>query len=246
MSAYDTLILSYPSLIDYWPLSELTGTTSLDMQGSHPLTTGGTNPPTLGQGGLPSGETAYLFNGQGGNAGSYAITTPAWNIGGTGITIEAWIYIATNPGEAEWIAGIYYSGFLVGNLATQSDRSCIWNNWDNGASGRQITGPVLSLGTWHHLVGVAAAAGLMQFYIDTVAQTGQTMSGTVWASNNAAASANGWNIGGGSTSTKDAKFKVAKVALYNALLTPTQITANYNAGLLAPVFGSGAALLLAM
>ena len=86
----------------------------------------------------------------------------------------------------------------------------------------------------------------MQFYVDTVAQTGQTMSGTVWASNNAAASASGWNIGGATTSGKDAKFQIAEVALYNQALTPTQITNHYNAGLLTPVSAYGAAILPAM
>ena len=233
-NAYQTLILSESGLVSYWELDEPSGTTSTDSKGSHTATLGGTTPPTLAQSGIPVGGTSYLFNGAGSSGGtdSYTKTASGFDLGGTGVTVECWVYITTNPGRGQFVAGYSDSGHAC-YILLGSSRIMTWNLWDSVAGNNVMNGiGALALNSWHHLVGIGTAGGSMELYVDAVVQvvTPIMLAGTIFqnASGHLEAS---FNIGGGTNITFDSQFKIDEVALYNVALTPTQISAHYAAGL---------------
>jgi hypothetical protein len=227
---YQTLILSYSSLIHYWELDELSGSSAADSKGSlaGTIATGSARSPTLGVGGLPAGGTSFLFNGATGFHDSN-VSVSAFSIGGVaGFTVEAWVYIPSSPASAQHVVAFSDSGAgsFSGRIHLQSDKTPQADVYDG--TGHTINGNApLSNTTWHHLVMVCPASGTMTLYVDGVAQTNTASLGTPYNLGNALAF---W-IGGGTAAWDDATFQIDEVAVYNDVLTPTQILNNYNTGM---------------
>jgi hypothetical protein len=232
-NAYQNAILTESSLIHYWELDESSGTTAADSKGSLAGTISGSSPPTLGQPGIPAGGTCYLFSGTTTNDSSY-ISASSFSTGGTGLSIECWVYLSASLTRAQFVAGWWQNpSTYAGDLYLSASGQPTWYIYDG--TSHTITGTVLSTGIWHHLVAVApgSGGGTIQLYIDGMTQTGISTPG---ASYNVANSIPFW-IGGGVTggiSVYDATFRIDEVAVYNAVLTPSQVTNHYNTGITSP------------
>jgi hypothetical protein len=234
---YQALILSEAGLVDFWELAELSGATSADAIGPNPCTIGGTYPPTLGQPGIPNGGTSYSFNSHGNNGGvdSYTKDGSAFSIGGSAVSLEAWIYIPgpTYNGRGQFVAGFWHNDLpvwlLLGTTAVPS-----FTLWTSTTGNSQINGGAgLSVGAWHYLVGTGVA-GAMNFYIDSVVQTPIAVAGHPSPN----ATPDEFAIGGGTNVTFDANLSIANVALYNVVLSQAQVTAHWQLGTTNPALGT--------
>jgi concanavalin A-like lectin/glucanase superfamily protein len=238
---YQTLILSYPSLIRYYEMGDLSGTTAVDATGNeNGAYSTGAQAPTLAQPGIPAGGDSVLFNGNTSVHTSYMLVS-SFSIGGSaGFTMECWIFFTSGrPGQNSQIVGFStsdgggFSGLLAMTSGTTLTFSC------NPGSGNVDSNGALSAGVWHHLVGTVTTSGSILLFVDGVQQTASATIGTPYNLANALP----LYTGGGAVYAFDSTFEICNVAIYDVPLTPTQILNNYNTGIASPVTSYPAALL---
>ncbi len=230
-NAYQTIILSESGLIHYYELDETSGTTAADSKGVLNGTHGGSNSVTVNQVGIPAGGKSVLYLGNAGStASSYTQISTGFATGGTGVTIEAWVYLSETVTENKTIAS-HSSGSTFGvTLYLASGR--IPKFFAGDGSGHTITADgAISTGAWHHIVGVAPTSGAMKLYVDGVVQTTTISLGTPI---DISTSMSLFIGGGNSFGFPDATFQIDEVAVYNAPLDATTTLGHYNAGVTAP------------
>lgn len=237
LTPYDAVILAEPDLVAYWPLSETAGTTAADLRAANDGTI--INGPTLG---VPLGFA-------GGDVGMrlHAVSCE---------TIRVPNSAAYQFGKGDWSMEAWFS-----RRGDQSDEQALLNRGDvfvhgfemylgdHGAylSSRIRTTTVQSAhpawewgDRWHHAVVTMDRDGMGRVYIDG-RPSGQPLS----------IAHRDWYVvsedadlylGSSSVATKFLNGGLAKVALYDAILSPEQVAAHYAARLLpVPACAGGAA-----
>ncbi len=244
-TSYETLVLSYTSLINYWMLNDASGTTAVDSKGSNNLTytsTGGTG-FVLAQTGIPNGDFSVKFQQGSGNSG-YASSGTTITMGTGAGTFEIWIYITQLPDGARGgpnpLLLALPTSPVVSMDTTAHPRI---QSLDGGGNQIVLSGTACTLNTWHHIVGTSKSGDKVELYLDAVSK-GTTALGTWYNTTHGIAP----NVAGGSGFFNYLDGYAAHAAIYNAVLTPTEITNNYNTGITAPVVGGPvpAAILPAM
>jgi hypothetical protein len=230
-TAYQSLILSEPSLVHYYEMNETSGNSCIDTFAGHTGTYNGSPgflAVNLGQTGIPAGGFSVQFLGSG--SGSTGVTIGVFATGGTGETLEAWVYLAALPpiqsvvathsiksgGQYSTLIEINPNGTVRWYMATTS-----------GGPYDTTTTAVLSLNTWHHLVISAPTNGTAFLYIDGVAAGPGIPIGTL----NGIATSLYLDIGNYDDGTAVATYKICNVAIYNSALSGSDILQHYNVGM---------------
>ena len=230
-TAYDTLILAEPSLIHYYEMTETSGVTAIDAVAAHNGTYNGSpfSATNLGKPGLPSGGFSVQFLGSGSTSSGVSIGT--FSTGGTGETVEAWVYLTSLPAGQQTVIthSIKSSGAYSTIVQVNTDGTIRWYMATSGGTFDTATTTTLSLNTWHHITLAAPSSGTAHLYIDGVASTGIAI-GTP----NGIGSAYYLDVGMYDDGTFAATFKITKAAIYNSGLSGSAVLAHYNAGLAVP------------
>jgi hypothetical protein len=210
-SSYDLAVLS-DSPVGYWPLSETAGGLANDTTGNahDGLFSGGV---TLSQPGIGDGKSSVLLDG---TSGQVVIPHSA-QLEPTQLSVECWInFTATPTGYPMFVCKNTGHGYVL-----------YWNggsgavvNWQFDGSPILDKSPVNS-GNWYHLVGTFDGT-LMNLYRNGALVSGPNAFGHY--------TPNGGTLNIGSQAgTYFLPGKIAKVAVYDHALTPTQILAHYQA-----------------
>ena len=211
-SGYSGAISSTPGLVGYWRLGESSGTVACDSTGHNNGTYVGR--VTLGEPGAISGDpdTAIALDG----TGQVSIPSASSLNVGDDFTIEAWIRRATTKtGNDEVIASKQNGAWVL--MFNESDQLTLRRS--NVAD--VATANVATTDTgWHYVVATKNGPST-HLYIDGKDVTGTVANQTM--ENNTEPLAIG-------QSSNNAYFNgsIDEVALYNQVLTPTQITTHYN------------------
>lgn len=223
-ATYQALIQSYASLVNYWPLDDAAGTASpVDVQSANNLTR--VSAVTLGVPGRLDATCAFLPI-RSTNNGDYT-----WSCNRQvqdDFSLELWLLAQDGRGGSSgaWYEGGYLIGRDIGGVT--NDFGLVLNNFGvvifgTGNPDTQINpawpaNHILD-GAWHHIVATRLkSTGARNLYIDGALAAGPSNGNT----NTLNASAT-LLLGG-------MQGFVADIATYNAVLTPTEILANYNAG----------------
>lgn len=211
------------TLAHYWPLSEASGSI-VDLIAALNGTAGAGI--TFGQPSiLPTTDGKTCLSATGASSANVALSS---NLGGAPISYELWFRPITINGST--IAQFFQNGGAsngtwVGSLYTPNRLGLFLNG---GAGVAYFPwSPVVGT-TYHIVITCNGSAATTIVYINGVAQTMTTQSAYA-----APSTANG-ALMGSNTSAAGAQGYGEKLAVYNAILTPTQVTNNYNAGLNGP------------
>jgi hypothetical protein len=232
-NAYETLILAEPSLIHFYAMQESAGNQCQDLFAGHSGTYNGSPgflAANLAQPGLPTGGYSVQFLGPG--TGSTGVTVGTFSTGGTGETLEAWVYLAALPPAQAVVAthSIKSGGQYSTLIEINPDGTVRWYMAATAGGAHDTTTVLtLSLNTWHHLVISAPTGGTAYLYVDGVASTGIPI-GTL----NGIASALYLDIGNYDDGSAVATFKICNVAVYNSGLSAAAVLAHYNGGIGTP------------
>lgn len=226
MAYRDVILTDAP--VEYWEFSETSGTTAASAGSSpHALT----------------------------HSASVVVNQPG--VAGKGVTYNGVNAASTNTGVVDFMAGTFSVEMWVkfGNPASGMDYPTFIRRDGNGyvfiirsrstAVGRgniieaYSSGRTVDTGTatfndnkWHHIVATRSGTTL-RLFVDGVEYT----SGTGTASTGGSGTAAVLHVGEGSGATEYLSGSIDEVAIYQTALTPTRITAHYNAG--APVNTAG-------
>ncbi len=229
-NVYQTIVLAETGLIHYYELDGTSGITATDSKGILNGSHGGSNNVTVNQAGIPAGGRSVLYLGTAGSTTSSYTQVAPFATGGTGITVEAWVFLSATVTESKTIAS-HSSGATFGaTLYLASGR--IPKFFAADGSGHTITADgAISTDTWHHIVGVAPTSGTMKLYVDGAVQsTTISINTPIDISTSMEFVIAGGNIFG----FPDATFQIDEVAVYNAPLDATAVLIHYNAGLVTP------------
>lgn len=151
-----TTILGDASNEFFFPLDETTGSTTADLGPSG--VDGTINGATLGVGGMVN--TSFHF------VNPDNITVPSiFGIGGTGATLECFLYVADTTEQGPCLKMGEANGFALGVGNSNLDTS--GNNFAAVFEGIRHIGTGIPIGTgWHQLVLVITSAGKPNFYLD--------------------------------------------------------------------------------
>lgn len=225
---YDSVV-SNCGPVDWWKLSETTGTTAADSKGSVTGTYQGGF--TLGQPGIPgSPDTAVLFNG---STGAVALTgTPITAT--TNFGLECWVKLSSlSPQKAYFV--------ICGSTAGNNGYSIGISDGTNASAGLVLTGVlfgVIAVNTgytfsdtnWHHILMTRVASGgtpaTTFWFVDGVQTSGTTNQTPNAPSNHASIGADVFDGSGFFAGT------IAQVAAYNTALAATTAASHYSAGAL--------------
>jgi hypothetical protein len=236
--AYAGMIIQHPNytgltngLVGFWSFDgkDMSGTTALDRsgQGNNGTLTNGPTPTEgkIGQGMSFDGSNDYVDVG---NNSALEIDVP--------VTISGWIKVNAMPTGgnnnaliATDLQASNYSGMVV---YLGEDRSIGVGYGDGGVPGpasrrNKDTSPIISIGSWHHIVGVIEGATEMLIYVDGV-DIGGIYSGTGDAISYTASNA---QIGAaGAWSSLYFNGLIDDVRIYNRALTFDEIKRLYNLG----------------
>jgi Concanavalin A-like lectin/glucanases superfamily len=174
---FGSLLATYSPYV-WWKLTDRAGSSSVaDSAGSHPGTIHGG--VTLGQPGPLVGQTAARFDGSTGYVGTTVVTT-----GWTGISVLAWVYIASEPGASATIA----ANADTGSAAADTDNGFRLNfnasgqlcfavgNGTAWAQAASAAGAVTA-GAWHLVAGVWDLANV-NLYLDGVLVASAPLAGS--------------------------------------------------------------------
>lgn len=218
LSSYHSLILS-DSPVGYWRLGETSGTTIIDEFINH----NGTylNSPTLASQGLISNDlnTSVLFNI--GNKGRINNTTSIDLV--SNFTLEIWVK-TTNTSMNSLIFGTYDGGSNLGHGIGLFNTNVFMAF--NGASPLIVSAPMIYDGNPHHIVCTYTGTSpniTGRVYVDGIL-IGTSLNRSV-SSTSFLDIASYTNSSGGMVGNMD------EAAIYNYVLTPTQILNHYNAGI---------------
>jgi len=218
------VVLAESGLQSFWEFAETTGTNAADSIGVSPGTyTGGF---TLGEPGIPNGGYSIKLNGTTGWVRVVRNGT-SLDIGDGPLTLEAWC-----KQNALLTKGIICRGQAAAYLRVQSSAGNLQLDSTNVADiVSSTTTPFASVdGKWRHCV-VTKNGATVKLYIDGVDVTGTITNSTctspaedlaIGQQRAAGAGAewfNGW---------------IAYPAVYNVVLTPTQVANHYAAGIALP------------
>lgn len=229
-NAYQTLILAEPSLIHFYGMQETSGNQCQDLQAGHSGTYNGSPgflAANLAQSGLPTGGYSVQFLGAG--TGSTGVTIGTFSTGGSGETLEAWVFLAALPPVQSVVAthSIKSGGQYSTLIEINPDGTVRWYiAATTGGAHDTTTVGALSLNRWHHLVICAPTNGTAYLYVDGVASAGIPI-GTV----NGIASALYLDIGNYDDGSAVATYKICNVAIYNSGLSAAAVLSHYNAGI---------------
>lgn len=229
---YRQVILQTPGLVSYWRLDESSGDFA-DLKGGNTATSiGGI---TYSQTGPITGDaaTAVLFNGSTGNA-SIANSTPFAFDYNTPFTVEAW-YKQTGSSSNVIFSKMQNSGTFAGyELAVGSGNLHLFliNNFGSALMiNKDWTTTSFSNGVWYHIVftydGSHLAAGCVA-YVNGVLQTGAAVNDSLGS--NSITTATSPYIGSRGGSSGFLNGQLANLAIYDRVLTSTEIAQHYNYG----------------
>jgi hypothetical protein len=231
MSAYSTLILAESSLVSYWQLGDLTGSTATDSQDSNPGSINLSN-ITLNQTGNGTIGPSMFSNG----SGHTIDVADATNLNSiTNLTIEIWVNVsssqATTAGQffTKFPNGGGYPGWGLGYSIVGTNQHLFLYP----GSGPWIdSGVLLSFSTWYHVVGTIDSSGNAKIYVN-----GALVSSTTVAINlaniGAALGIGYWSAGGG----QQLAGNLMHAAIYNTVLSGSDILTHYDTG--AGISGGG-------
>jgi RHS repeat-associated protein len=226
--AYKTAVLA-DSPSSYYRLDEASGgTTAYDKSGNGHDETYGTG-VTYSAGGALLGTTDNAMHGDGTNA---PVTgSDSWTpTGASSWTVEAWMKSSDSSAKELVRWGDDRGSGTTMNLY-MSDATHVVASWSAGVY-TFTTGSDLSDGNWHDLAWTFDGSTL-KAYVDSVATTLYSSSGTAPSTINLKHTGNSWAIGGG---TLVSSAPIDEVALFPAALSATRITAHYVAsGRTAPI-----------
>jgi hypothetical protein len=225
MSFYSGTIIAEPSLLALYMLSDAAGTNATDTS-SHALTGTYNGGFTLAQSGPTTdpSDKSVLLNGSTG-----FIQCPAGlSVDGLGTcSVEAWINMTALPSvDARLISNshtdIDNKGIQL--QATTGGASVSWRVGFGSSQNGLGHSFAFSINTWYHMVATFDGSNTKVFINTAAVSPTGTNAGTI------AASGFAFTIGKIATSSADFfNGRMFGVAFYNAALTPTQITAHYNA-----------------
>lgn len=140
----------------------------------------------------------------------------------TDITVEAWIYVTSNPSDWVRISGTGGNG---GNNRTfglwyATDRRLLWQRYGAGDPSIYPTSPTLQLNKWHHVCATTSGT-LHALYLDSINIGTATATGPWPASNENVT----FGYAGFHTYITG---RMAMVKLYNRALTSSEVLQNYN------------------
>jgi hypothetical protein len=223
--AYRELILSTAGLSGYWRLGEPSGTVAVDESGGgYNLTYTGT--PGLGTASLLASDpanTSVDFNGAGTQYAIRAGVAPTGLNANSAITVECWVNSDTAGNRAA--VGLFGSGTDKGwwiNLQTNAEFYI-----STTGSNQLQASKALGTAATHHIVGTYDGANIT-VYVDGIAmEHRRCLLGPAHTVTTAAALAIGRS--GRSTPTMPTPA-IDEVAVYNRVLTPTEILNHYTVG----------------
>jgi hypothetical protein len=208
---YDTAILAESSLVHYWPLNELSGA-PVDHVGTGTLTLEtGTYQGAAALG--PDGEASVMMDGSGGGilganslvpnlgTGPWAIEFVGTFIGYTGSQGTVFVIDGTNNGP-----------YLYLNVGSLSNSLAGYNGSTTTANGNV-------LGSRCHFV-INVSGNVLSLYVNGAFYLSQTVG---------PASSGNFSIGSNGASSQAMHGLVAKLAIYNNVLSLTQIAAHVTA-----------------
>lgn len=230
--SYDSVILG-DSPTYYWETNETSGTNAADSADSNTGTYRGT--VTLAQAGPAGlGNATVLLDG---STGFISTATQLTNPQGP-LSIEFWFKMSGSTSGP--LFGFLNAQLMTGG--TSLDRHIYIGSTDKKVYWGIFTTVVVTVnssatvndGNWHHVVATLASNNNMGLYLDTVSASN--------SNTNAATNYNGWwHLGGDQESAVTGwpqgvsnnffSGNVAKFAIYSSVLSSTQVTNHYNAGL---------------
>lgn len=219
--AYRDVVLAESSLVAFWELQETGGTSAADSKGGRTGTWGNTGGVALGQPNGPwvsAGVRALAPTLAGYPSGGY-VNVPAFAVASAGsISVEAWVVssqasqggslVWKNPVNAQW--GLFIEDGLI--------------KWRGGSGSNQLTGPLLTLGQWYHVVATQSGTSASLYVNGSLAVTGTVTAiadGTTNGTNDV--SLGRFHAGG----NYYLNGRLALVAVYNAVLGATQVNDHY-------------------
>lgn len=214
---YETVVKA-DSPVGYWRLGETSGTAARDSSGNgYGLLY--TNSPTLGATGALSsdGDKAASFDGS--NDYAYA-SSPALNLSNT-FSIELW-FKASNKAKDHLIVcwGQEATGKRRGIFAASTSG---YFGFTGYAANITSTTDIVD-GSWHHLVATVDASNGVKLYVDGT----QVASGTPSLVSYSYANT---YLGSNNSASENAQATMDEVAIYNTVLTSTQVSTHRSAGL---------------
>lgn len=231
---YDAVVLADRPQV-YCPLNDTSGTVARDWSGhrSHGTIQGGSG-VTLNQQGPWSGSTAMAFNGSNGS-----VVIPTYPNVST-LTVELWAKQTASTGDnPRFIANGHpdnsNNGFelMVGLVGTTPGTGFAVGNGTTYEAAIDTSLADLTLGEWYYLVGTYDGAAVRLFINGQLKATTSAALGNLTANHEVGIAYNPSYSGDYLTGS------VAKVAVYERVLTPSRILAHYNAGRTARKFVGG-------
>jgi hypothetical protein len=223
MSLYKpTILIDGP--VAYWRLGELTGTTAVDVQGVANGGYGGTF--TLGKAGAIASDNDAAIGLPGGSFNGVTVNNAALTLGGSAITLEAWI--KTSQLTFQHIIGGYnsggsFNGYGFAITAVTTGKLGYWPgagiNWIESTSN-------VADGNLHH-VAVTVSATQVVLYVDGVANftNNSDHRPTSYVGNRV--------LGARSDGASGFNGLLDEVAIYGTALSAARIAAHYQAGIAA-------------
>lgn len=206
----------------YWRLQETSGTVFSDSM-QNPANLAITGSPTLLQPGIPGAVNgkSVIFS-----SGNYANNTAETKTNLSTYSVEVWVYITTQNTAAIPIISTNYSSYVqfvltLGWTTTGSPTNPQYQVYNGGWN--QITAASkLTANTWHYIVATRSSTTATLYIDGTLAATASippSPCGGIWLGtsyNNAV--------------QPSAPVYIAEPAIYNKVLTASQISNHYNAG----------------
>ncbi|HTX47060.1 MAG TPA: beta-propeller fold lactonase family protein, partial [Solirubrobacteraceae bacterium] len=191
--------------VSYWRLNETSGTTAADQEGVNPGTYSGGY--TLGAPGPMSSDAAVTLNG---STGYVKVPASASLNTADTFSLEAWVKLA-KLGSTE---GLFGKGSYMFFINASNDLELYQPSVGPIATS---TAGISSTAGWHYVVATKSGASV-HLYLDGVDVTGTVTNRTI-ASSTAAL-----DIGAGAAYLDGS---ISEVAVYNKVLTPAQVQADY-------------------
>jgi hypothetical protein len=224
---YRDVILGTANLAGYWRLDDASGTSAADL-GPNAITLTYANTPTLGAQGLLDGDanTAVEFNG----TNEYALgATHASLQGGSAVTLECWVNIDAAGNRCA--VGLFGSATDKGYWINLSNPFAFYMSNDGTAQFAATAVTATATSTRYHIVGTYDGAD-SKIYVNGVLEgTNSSPTGAI----RTVVTASAFAIGRlGALNSDFADGRVDEVAVYNRVLSATEIAGHYLMGITGP------------
>lgn len=219
-SPYASAILGTAGLQDYYRLDEASGAVARDSKGArNGAITGGV---TLGVPGALAGDadTAMRFDGA---TGQVAVPNGSAAIAGGAMTIEAWGILPNAPAGHGSLIGVRNDINADFYILLLANSNMLEARFRNSAGANFDLNPTVTPNVWHHFVLVYDGSSALTLYVDGAAAATRAASGTL--TDPAQDFRIGRDVNGNALAAT-----VDEVALYNAALTPAQVSSHYTTG----------------